>query len=64
MAQTPAERQAAVKARKEQIISDLTATNAALVLKNADLQAEVQNLREKLHRAEVQALKVQLKNKV
>lgn len=63
MAQTPAERQAAVKARKEQILTDLSSTNATLVLKNAELQAEVQNLREKLHRAEIQALKVQLKTK-
>ena len=61
MALTPAERQALSKARKAQVIDDLTATNAALVNKNAELQNELANLREKLHRAEVAALKIQLK---
>lgn len=63
MALTPAERQALSKARKAQVIDDLSATNATLVSKNAELQAEVANLREKLHRAEVAALKVQIKAK-
>lgn len=63
MSLTPAERQALSKARKTQVIDDLTATNAVLVNKNAELQSEVANLREKLHKAEVAALKVQLKAK-
>ena len=64
MALTPAERQALSKARKAQVIDDLSATNAALVNKNAELQAELANLRGKLHKAEVSALKAQLKAKV
>lgn len=64
MALTAAERQALSKARKTQVIDDLTSTNASLVNKNAELQAEVANLREKLHKAEVAALKLQLKAKV
>ena len=63
MSLTPAERQALSKARKAQVIDDLTATNAVLVNKNAELQNELANLREKLHKAELAALKLQLKAK-
>lgn len=64
MAQTPAERQAAAQARKARILDDLTATNAALIAKNAELQAELASLKEKLHRSEISALKAKIKSKV
>lgn len=64
MALTPAERQALAKARKTQTIDDLTSANVILIAKNEELQREVGVLREKLHKAEISALKVQLKNKV
>lgn len=62
MALTPAERQAAAKSRKAEIMDDLVKTNAALVASNAELQAEVAGLKEKLHRAEIQALKAKIKS--
>lgn len=63
MAQTPAERQAAAQARKARILDDLTATNAALTANNAELQAKVGALTDKLHKAELAALKTQIKAK-
>lgn len=66
MAMTPAERQAAVKARKEQTIDDLTSTNAALVATVAELQAKNLELVDLLRKAELAAvtakLKIALKN--
>lgn len=61
MALTNAERQAAFKEKKQNTIDELTATNAALVADNQKLQAEVKTLTEKLHKAELNALRIQLK---
>ena len=61
MALTPAQRQANAKARKEEILENLAKTNELLVSENQRLQLEVKNLTEKLHKAELNALKIQLK---
>lgn len=61
MALTPAQRQANTKARKEEILENLAKTNEMLVAENQKLQAEVKTLTEKLHKAELNALKIQLK---
>ena len=61
MAMTNAERQAAHKARRAETLEVLTQQNAALLEENAALRAELDALKEKAHRAEVAALKAQLK---
>jgi predicted nuclease with TOPRIM domain len=61
MALTNAERQAALKARREEMTRMLAEQNAALLAENAELRAEVATLREKAHRLEVASLKAQLK---
>lgn len=61
MALTPAERQANAKARKEEILENLSKTNEMLVAENQKLQQEVKNLTEKLHKSEMNALRIQLK---
>ena len=61
MALTNAERQAALKARREETTRMLAEQNAALLAENAELRTEVAALREKTHRLEVSALKAQLK---
>ena len=61
MAMTNAERQAAHKARKAEMLDVLTQQNAALLEENAALRAELDALKAKAHRAEVAALKAQLK---
>jgi cell division protein FtsB len=61
MALTPAERQANAKARKEEILENLSKTNEMLVSENQKLQQEVKNLTEKLHKSEMNALRIQLK---
>jgi regulator of replication initiation timing len=61
MALTPAERQAAAKARKQEIIEKLTENVEKLTENNAKLQAENKALVEKIHRMEIAALKAQLK---
>lgn len=61
MALTPAERQAAAKARKQELIEKLTENVEKLTENNAKLQAENRALTEKVHRLEIAALKAQLK---
>lgn len=61
MALTNAERQAALKARREETTRMLAEQNAALLAENAELRAEVATLREKAHRLEVASLKAQIK---
>ena len=61
MAMTNAERQAAHKARRAEMLEMLTQQNAALLAEVAELRAELNALKEKAHRMEVAALKAQLK---
>jgi seryl-tRNA(Sec) selenium transferase len=61
MALTNAERQANLKARREEITRLLTEQNAKLLDENAALREEVATLREKAHRLEIAALKAQIK---
>lgn len=60
MALTNAERQAAHKARRAEMLETLTQQNAALLAEVAELRAEVDRLKEKAHRLEVAALKAQI----
>ena len=64
MAMTNAERQAAHKARRAEMLETLTQQNAALLAEVAELRAEVDRLREKAHRLEVSALKAQIAGEV
>lgn len=61
MALTNAERQAALKNRREEMARLIAEQNAALMAENAALRAEVEALKAKAHRLEVAALKAQLK---
>ena len=61
MAMTNAERQAAHKARRAEMLEVLTQQNAALLAEVAELRAELDAMREKAHRLEVAGLKAQLK---
>ena len=61
MALTNAERQAALKARREEMTRLLAEQNSALLEENAALREEVAALREKAHRLEIAALKAQIK---
>lgn len=61
MAMTNAERQAAHKARRAEMLEMLTQQNAALLAEVAELRAELNALKEKAHRMEVAALKAQIK---
>ena len=61
MALTNAERQAAFKARRAEMLETLTQQNAALLAEVATLRADLDAMREKAHRLEVAALKAQLK---
>ena len=61
MALTNAERQAAHKARRAEMLEVLTQQNAALLAEVAELRAELDAMREKAHRLEVAALKAQIK---
>lgn len=61
MALTNAERQAALKARREEMARLLAEQNTALLEENAALRAEVAALKEKAHKLEVATLKAQLK---
>ena len=60
MALTNAERQAAHKARRAEMLEVLTQQNAALLAEVAELRAELDAMREKAHRLEVAALKFQI----
>ena len=61
MALTNAERQAALKARREETARLMAEQNNSLMEENAALRAEVAALKEKAHRLEVLTLKAQLK---
>lgn len=61
MALTNAERQAALKARREETARLMAEQNNALLAENATLRAEVAALKDKAHRLEVAALKAQIK---
>lgn len=61
MALTSAERQAAFKKKREDLMQSLASQNEALLLENARLQSEVKALTEKCHRLEIAALKAQIK---
>lgn len=61
MAQTNAERQAAHKARRAEMLETLAQQNTALLAEVAELRAELDTMKEKAHRLEVAALKAQLK---
>jgi len=61
MALTNAERQAALKARREATTRLMEEQQIALLDENAALRAEVAALKEKAHRLEVATLKAQLR---
>lgn len=63
MALTNAERQANYKRKKEETIASLVEQNQQLLEKTAALEAEVKALTEKLHKAEIAALKAQIKKR-
>lgn len=63
MALTNAERQANYKRRKEETIASLVEQNQQLLMKIAALEVEVKSLTEKLHKAEIAALKAQIKKR-
>lgn len=63
MALTAAERKANQMARKQEIMNTLVATNASLAEENAKLRIDLDALREKVHKMEVAALKLQIKAK-
>lgn len=63
-AMSNAERQAAFKAKKEEAMQQLTATNALLLAENTKLHQDVKNLVEKMHQMEVRHLKEKLKKAV
>lgn len=61
MALTNAERQAALKARREEMARLLAEQNSALLEENAALRAEVARLKDQAHKLEIAALKAQIK---
>ena len=61
MALTSAERQAAFKKKREDLMNSLATQNETLSAENARLQAENRALIEKCHRLEIAALKAQIK---
>lgn len=60
---TPAERKANQMARKQESADLLATTNSNLIAENAKLQETVKTLTEKVHKLELAALRLQLKNK-
>lgn len=63
MALTAAERKANQMVRKQEIMNTLVATNASLTEENAKLRIDLDALKEKVHKMEVAALKLQIKAK-
>ena len=63
MALTAAERKANQMVRKQEMLDSLVATNSTLIAENAKLRLDVELLKEKLHKMELSALKLQLKAK-
>ena len=61
MALTSAERQAAFKQKRLDLINSLAAQNDALTAENTRLQAENRALIDKCHKLEIAALKAQIK---
>lgn len=61
MALTPAERQAAAKARKQETTDRLEKTVDKLTSENQKLREENRLLVEKIHKIEIAALRAQLK---
>lgn len=61
MALTPAERQAAAKARKAEAMDTLIAGNAALQAENTVLRSQNADLMSRVHALEIKLLKAQLK---
>lgn len=61
MALTSAERQAAFKKKREDLMNSLATQNETLSAENTRLQAENRALIEKCHRLEIAALKAQIK---
>lgn len=61
MALTNAERQAALKNRREEMARLMAEQNTVLLAENAALRAEVEGLKAKAHRLELAALRAQLK---
>jgi predicted nuclease with TOPRIM domain len=61
MALTNAERQAALKTRREETARMLAEQNAALLAENSELRGELDSMREKVHRLELAALRAQIK---
>ena len=61
MALTNAERQANLKARRENMSQMLAEQNAALQSENVALRTELETLRAKVHRLELAALRLQIK---
>lgn len=61
MALTSAERQAAFKQKRVDLINSLATQNDALTAENTRLQAENRVLIEKCHKLEIAALKAQIK---
>ena len=63
MALTAAERKANQMARKQEMLDSLVATNAVLTEENAKLRSDLDASKEKIHKMELAALKLQLKAK-
>lgn len=61
MALTAAERKANQMARKQEMVDTLVATNSALTAENSKLRADLEAAKEKVHKMELAALKLQLK---
>lgn len=61
MALSNAERQAALKARREQAERLLVEQNTALQAENLALKTEVETLKNRIHKMELAALRLQLK---
>lgn len=63
MSLTPAERKANQIARNREMMDSLVSTNAALIAENVKMRAELEMCKEKVHKMELAALKLQLRAK-